>query len=785
MTKLSPRSYFLFPALLLPLVAAIVFRDFLFGDRVLLYKDIGSDSLINYYPWFVHFSDYLRQEGFPSWSFSVGMGQDIFYLVGYLVLQPLVWLPKELIAHALVYQHVVKVFIAGLFFYRFLQLRGLQLPALVLGPLLLCFSAYMSMGSCWYPMADEVVCFTALLCATQEALKRGRWALLTLAVALVGFISPLHLYLGALFLSFYVPVKLFVRHGWQVRNVLRMCVVLTGAALLGVALGAVVTVPYTYTTLNSLRGFGLASHIGNLRSFPIFGLESHLHYITAVLRPLANDLVGNAGNFKGWLNYLEAPVTYCGLLPLVLLPQAFLAASPRQRIVYTLFLLGIVLPTVCPWLRYLFWLFQGDYYRAYSLFSILGSITLGTIAFSRYVGGRSLNVWLLAGTIAVLLAVVYAPLPELQSAINPALKQQVTLFLGAYAILLVIGRFLRRQGILGWILVVVATIELVHFNTFTVSGRDTIRKEELSERVGYNDETVDAVRDVKAADKGFFRITKTRFSAPTVWSSLNDAMVFGYYSTASYNSFNNVHYSAFLTAIDAVPENSEAGTRWSIGLLDSPIGSTFACEKYLLISDPLFALTYPQYELNKHYGQDDLLRNSLFLPLGLKFNRFMSGEAFRHLSTDEKPQAMLRAVVLEKETEGKVDGLSELTASALGEEMGTTSLSDLVTTSRSTAFTMTSFRQSRIEGDVHGEGKGILVFQTPYDRGWKATEDGLPAPVLKVDIGLLGVAVDGGNHKLALSYHTPFLSYAAGISLLAALLFAVLAWRWPRLRLPV
>ena len=111
------------------LVGIVIFRRFLFGDAVLLYKDIGSDSVNDSYPWFVHYSDYLRSYGIPSWSFAVGMGQDIYYLIGYLLWYPIVWLPKHLIVHALVYQHLVKVLLAGGFFFAFLRLKGLVAPA--------------------------------------------------------------------------------------------------------------------------------------------------------------------------------------------------------------------------------------------------------------------------------------------------------------------------------------------------------------------------------------------------------------------------------------------------------------------------------------------------------------------------------------------------------------------------------------------------------------------------------------------------------------------------------
>jgi len=38
----------------------VIFRSFVFGDRVLLYKDIGSDSINDSYPYFVHLSDYVH-----------------------------------------------------------------------------------------------------------------------------------------------------------------------------------------------------------------------------------------------------------------------------------------------------------------------------------------------------------------------------------------------------------------------------------------------------------------------------------------------------------------------------------------------------------------------------------------------------------------------------------------------------------------------------------------------------------------------------------------------------
>ena len=382
------------------------------------------------------------------------MGQDLYYLVGYLILQPVTWLPRGLIAQALVYQHLAKILLAGLLFFSFLRMRGLKLPACLLGALLLSFSAYMTMGSCWYPWPTKWFALQGFCWWSSTRARYGRWLLLTLGVALVGLLGAFHLYLCALFLLCYVPARAFARYGWQPRSILRVCLPLAGAAVLGVGLGAIVTLPNLYALLNSPRGSGTTSSVATLASFPVFGLESSLHYVTAALRPLANDAFGTADDFRGWGNYLEAPLTYCGLVCFLLFPQVFVGARRRQRIIYGFFLGGVFVPTIFPWFRYLFWAFQGDYYRTYSLFCVLGVITLSVIAFSRYLEGRPLNLWLLVATVLTLSGALYLPIQALPTVISPGLRQAATIFLLAYsAFCWPRVNYTKRSKLAAWVVV--------------------------------------------------------------------------------------------------------------------------------------------------------------------------------------------------------------------------------------------------------------------------------------------------------------------------------------------
>ena len=246
----------------------------------------------------------------------------------------------------------------------------------------------------------------------------------------------------------------------------------------------------------------------------------------------------------------------------------------------------MLIPTVFPWFRYLFWLFQGDYYRTHSLFSVIALITLTAIAFSSYSRGEPLNLWLLSTTTLLLIGTLYLPLESMQSLINQHMRVEAMTLLLTYCVLLAGGQIMKRQALAAHLLVAITAIELVAFDRVTVLNRKFVTKQELNERVGYNDETIEAVREIKADDNSFFRITKLRPSTLSNFPSLNDAMVFGYYGTSCYSSFNSVNYTDFLTAVGSIRPNSEMQTRWAVGVADSALLSAFACEKYLLSDDP-------------------------------------------------------------------------------------------------------------------------------------------------------------------------------------------------------
>ena len=107
------------------------------------------------------------------------------------------------------------------------------------------------------------------------------------------------------------------------------------------------------------------------------------------------------------------------------------------------------------------------------------------------------------------------------------------------------------------------------------------------------------------------------------------------------------------------------------------------------------------------------------------------------------------------------------------------SLPDLSTALRKSALELTAFNQTRFEGNVSVEKKSMLVMQTPFDTGWRAWQDGKAVPVIKVDAGLLGIAVDPGSHHVKFRYHNPARIPGAIVSIASLSMLCLGLWRWP------
>ena len=185
-------------------VGTAVLKDYLFFDKLYVFRDIGGDAYNQQLPGYVHIARYLRTEGIPKWSFFQGMGQNIF--PGY-VNNPfhlmLYALGKGRLIYGIAYVEFFKILLGGIFFFLYARLLSLTQFASIAAGLLFAFSGYMILGSGWYVHSTFVVFGAFLLFSFEKLFKHNSWGYFPVAVFLIGSQSAFYLYTLGLFLLFW------------------------------------------------------------------------------------------------------------------------------------------------------------------------------------------------------------------------------------------------------------------------------------------------------------------------------------------------------------------------------------------------------------------------------------------------------------------------------------------------------------------------------------------------------------------------------------------------------
>jgi hypothetical protein len=94
---------------------------------------------------------------------------------------------------------------------------------------------------------------------------------------------------------------------------------------------------------------------------------------------------------------------------------------------------------------------------------------------------------------------------------------------------------------------------------------------------------------------------------------------------------------------------------------------------------------------------------------------------------------------------------------------------------------------NRVEVETHADLPGILVVREGYSADWHATVDGAAARIVPADLGLLGIPVAGGPHRVLLEFvpwgwPAALTVWAVTLALCVVLMLTVAAARRPRAR---
>jgi len=747
------RFAWIFLLILLIGIGSVVFWQYLTFEYLYLFSDIGSDTLNSRYPNMLHKEHYQKTEGLPfKWSFYVGMGQNMFggfkfhfmdianQILGFLSLEK-----------RIIYLELFKIIACGGLFYAYLSCLKLKGITKIISSLCYAFSGYMVLGSTWYVHSRLLLDFTFLLLCCEYLIqdKRGKW-LLPLAVYFIGF-NP-QLYYFGIFIAIYGWGRIWEGRAFSLKKQWIFTGKLIGLGLLGLVL----LIPEISSQFNrymdSPRMSGAASSFGDLATTPLFSLESPMHYFTVFLRLFNNDLLGTGDAYKGWVNYLEAPTFYIGLVMLVLLPLSFFLLRRVQKIFYFAMLGFWTALVIFPFGRYAFYAFAGDYYKsAFSIFIPFSILFVASQVLDKLIRYRRLPLGLLWGSVAMWcggLGIAYA----LGAKFIDANLLLITMgILVVYGVVLSFLKSKKYSPFAQVLLLCLVVGELTFFAQRTLSPRQSIRADRFEKRLGYNDYTVEALEYLKEKDKSFYRIEKYYSSSLAGHKSLNDAKVQKFYGTANYASFNQGHYIRFLQALEVIGLR-EIDTRWVVGLRQRPLLQTLCAVKYQLHRSNQKGAKDDNFGRSvKRFGDVTLKKNRYVLPLGFGYDQYMKRSDFDVLESSLKDRTLLKACVIENdEVQGyqtvlsrvkMMDNLPSLNKETWAQMYG-----------QKDTLVIQEHSQNSITGAIELERPQLLFFSIPYDKHWKVFVDGMEEPLEVVNIGFMGVLLDAGSHEVRLEF---------------------------------
>lgn len=750
-----------------------VFGDYISLKKVFLFTDIGSDTVNTYFPILVDNSNYAKAQQEIGWTFTQGMGQNIFPgFYGDVFFYFLSTWDKANIPYGLAFMEIIKITLIGLVFYHFLKEVKVSNFSSLLFSVLIAFSGFVIVGGCWTYFSTEALYVSIILYGFERWLNHGKIFFLVLGITLLAFMQPFLLYVYTLVISAYAIVRYYDVKEKNGKQFALFILKTIGLAALAVFISSYQLFANVLQMIESPRVGGEASFFSKLSDKSIFDFADEVLRFTTTFRAFGSDMIGTGNNFKGWQNYLEAPDFYCGILCLVAFPQFFGFLTKRQKYFYGTITVLFCLPILFPFFRYAFWAFLGDYFRAFSFVITIFMVMFSARAVSFIDQKNKINKIVLACTVVFLLFLLYTPATQFKGAINTNLRTVVTLLIFVYAgLLMALSQTSAFKNISKLLIIIICVIEVASFSSISVNKRDVITKKQLSQKVGYNDYSVEAIDYLKKTDQSFYRVNKDYSSGPAIHSSINDSKVQGYYGTSSYFSFNQKNYIKFLGDLSVIDVKDENSTRWAKGLIDRPVLFSLASGKYWLSKRTDNAVAGMGYDSIATFGDVKVYKNRYALPFGFVYKQTISEDALKKLSPSQKDFCILRACVIDKEDKAFAAQLPEFNLADTLAPLDFVNYEKYTTELKKETFVVSKFSENHIVGSVTTPEPAILFFSIPFDKGWKATVNGKDVELTMLNCGLTGMMTEKGLNTVELKFVPRYKKTGAYVTLISLALF--------------
>lgn len=793
-----------------------------FGENCILHMDMYHQ----YCPFFMEFREKLVEGKSLLYSWNLGLGSDFVSLYAYYLASPFNWLlffcPKGLVIEFMTLITWIKIALAGLFFYLYLEehfhLKGKDsryhmqtvMPALVFSTAY-AFSGFVAAYSWNVMWMDSIALVPLVILGLERLVKENRPVLYYITLALSILCNFYISMILCIFLVLYFGILFLEKKGGKIAAAMRFA----WYSLLAGGTGAVLLLPEAK----------VLSYTASADTTLAESVETYFSLLEEWSRlcVTAEPYTGN----EHW------PNLYCGAFTVLL----FFLYVLNRRIDWkekTLRLLLVGLLYVSFAIDYLDYLWHGLRFpnslpgRQSFLFIFL-LLTMGYETYRKRKGNRIWQI-VLAMAVSVSLFVCSACLTPEEITGQTAFLLTV-IFILAYGLCLVISRLGNRKmrqimaGLMFGLAMGELVLNMAVTGFYSLDRTAYLEKQEAYE-VLLDLAEEDTKADAPAQGMTFYRVEDTERKTK------NDDALYGYPSATIFSSLMNIDVSHFYQSV-----YMEGGRNYYCYNGATPIVSSMLSVKYMLtdsyVEDNALRSLVGSY--NGYY----LYENHYCLPLGFmmteeSIENWDNGQGLKITQLNELAEVlgaqdpMLRSSDAEVEvSQGETvitvpedgyyygfydkcsadhlmvsvnDGpstrfgktthryLFEYGPCKAGDEIRITNTKkeeidfyvyrlnlDAMDTAYETLSSQTMqthmYTDTSIQGEIDVTDAGRLILSVPNEEGWMLYVDGKETKILDFKETFISVYLEEGHHTIELQYMTPGLGTGAAISGLSLALF--------------
>lgn len=760
--KTSKKTMMILTGLIL-VSGLIIFCKFIFGNQILAYTDIGSDTYDQYLMSYQSLIHHMKNGNFSLWDFKNGYGSNLYAMNLYdpfliLIYMTGVLFGAEKIYGILVWLQILRMVLAGLFLSGFLSCFQLMEKSKLIASYMYALCGYLVVWGQHYQFGTVVVLFPLLLWMAEKSLHQWKYCFgLALVCALECASSLYFSYMQLAVLGFYIlfriawEEKLFCKKG--------MCLTgrLYGFIVLGIGMGMFSLLPSAFFIFNVSGRMDEKPFM--TRILETLSFYPSDYYETLGKRFLSGNLEG-INLYSGYLNIYESPNVFLSALFLLTAVQFIVLLCSQRYSWKQRFLLILALAS-----------------GAFILLIPMGSMIFNgfTYPFSRHTFlCLPFFVWITAEVLnqnwkkrrmnlpILLISAIAVTGAYLENYIEKRNFLPVALgILSMGIVMTLIGSIYFRKKVMRQIsyagLVVVIMISMCGDAYYSYNCQRAILDKAPSP---YFDELYDpsiqeALAFIRNHDDSFYRVEKD-YTTGINTSCLN-GMAQNYNGVSTYNSVMNAGVRKYLQEFWPNLQIIDNNHFSFANAVQDDFQASLSNIKYILSKKT--NLYVSGYELWQQCGDIYIHRNLHTDGVGKFYTQAFTTEIYEAVKDTVDKEALLAENVLCDTVPSLMRPGSDIKVYT-DKGMYVGSVYDLTALSEGIHMNRVQ-RDSRISGTAQVDQDGILMLTIPYENGWKAYVDDKEVEIHKVNYGFSGICLEAGSHSIRMEYHCP--GFAVGV----------------------